>query len=92
MSCLPCVNKIDLGVLVNTWLNVSQQCAQGAKKANGILAYIRNNVASSIRQVVVHMYSALMRPHFKTTFNFGPLATQKTSRPWSTFREEQWSW
>ena len=57
-------------MLTDERFNTSQQFAPAAQKANHILAYIKRSVTSSEREVILPVYSALMRPHLEYCVQF----------------------
>ncbi|GAB0209091.1 hypothetical protein GRJ2_003374800 [Grus japonensis] len=55
----------DLGVLIDEKLSMSRQCTLARQKANHVLGCIKRGVTSRSRDMILPLYSALVRPHLE---------------------------
>ncbi|GAB0175355.1 mitochondrial enolase superfamily member 1 [Grus japonensis] len=55
----------NLRALIDEKLNMSQQYTLAAQKVNHILGCIKNSMTSRSREVILPIYSALVRPHLE---------------------------
>jgi len=61
----------DFVMLVDEKLNMTMQHALTARKANCILGCIKSSMASRTREVILPLYSALVRPHLESCIQDG---------------------
>lgn len=58
----------DMEVLMDKELDMSHQCVLPAQKANCILGCIKRSIASKLREVIIPLYSILVRPYLEYYF------------------------
>jgi len=61
---------MDLRVLVINKLNMSEQCAAVAKQANRMLGCINRGINNRDKEVIILLYSVLVRPHLEYCTQF----------------------
>ncbi len=62
----------DLGVTVASSLKFSQQCKDAASRANRMLGFINRYISFKTKDVILPLYTSLVRPHLEYAVQFWP--------------------
>ncbi len=68
LKSVQCVKH--LGVSVASSLKFSQQCKDAASKANRMLSFINRNFSFKTINVILPLYTSLVRPHLEYAVQF----------------------
>jgi len=68
--------------LSNVFIVFNVSCALAAQKANCVVGCIKKGVASREREVIIPLYSALIRPHLESWVWFWLPTTRETLTYW----------
>ncbi len=68
LESVQCVK--DLGVIVASSLKFSQQCKDARGKANRMLGFINRNISFKTKDVILPLYTNLVRPHLEYAVQF----------------------
>ncbi len=68
LESVQCVK--DLGVSVASSLKFSQQCKDAAGKANRMLGFINGNISFKTKDLILTLYSSLLRSHLEYAVQF----------------------
>ncbi len=68
LKSVQCVK--DLGVKIASNLKFSQQCVDAANKANRMLGFIKRNFSFKNKDVILALYTSLVRPHLEYVVQF----------------------
>ncbi|KAG6933171.1 hypothetical protein G0U57_019969 [Chelydra serpentina] len=55
----------DLGVIVDSSLKTSMQCAAAVKKANRMLGIIKKGIENKMDNILLPLYKSIVRPHLE---------------------------
>ncbi|CAM5114425.1 unnamed protein product [Natator depressus] len=55
----------DLGVIVDSSLKTSMQCAAAVKKANGMLGISKKGIENKMENILLPLFKSMVRPHLE---------------------------
>lgn len=65
-----CLSEEDWGMLIISWINMSQQCTEVAKKVSAVLVCIINTVSNRTREVIVPLYTVMVGLQLRCCIQF----------------------